>query len=58
MSTSKDFEFKKIEDYNFWNAMNDGSPDGTIFNSTKYLEGINNKFHLWGIFMEMSLKQV
>ena len=50
MSTSKDFEFKKIEDYNFWNAMNDESPDGTIFNSTKYLEGINNKFHLWGIF--------
>ncbi len=56
MSIKESLKFKKIKDFDLWDKMNEKSSYGSIFSSTKYLKGINNKFHLWGVYHNEELK--
>ena len=56
MSLKEELEIKRIDDYKLWDKMNDLSPNGSIFKSTKYLTGIDDKFHLWGVYHGQEFK--
>ncbi len=56
MSIKGSLKFKQIKDFNLWDEMNEKSIYGSVFSSTKYLKGINNKFHLWGVYHNEELK--
>lgn len=56
MSLKEELEIKRIDDYKLWDKMNDLSPNGSIFKSTKYLSGIDDKFHLWGVYHGQEFK--